>query len=246
MHHEETPMSSRSNGAKWSWFRRLAASDHGAALIFAVVTLVVLTVIGIAALTNTNVELKVAQGQKAYDIGFYNADASITVAGEVLEEALALRGLAAGPYKSSTAITVNDGAFWDEPMVQDPAAMTAAGLTRTYLTWPRDYYRDQAPTGLVYNQDPSNDEDSANRDLRLNLPLNAAGTARTQADVDVDRLGFELASGGSILMAMGYEGVGKGLAGGGAKLAYGFACRGDAPPVGTNRVRMYVVYEHII
>lgn len=248
MQQGKNSMSSRSSRAPWRFLRRLLVADDGAALIFAVVTLVVLTVIGIAALTSTNVELKVAQGEKAFNIGFYNAEACVSVTEDVLEEALFRRGLATGSYKdSSSRITVNDGAFWDEPMVYNPTAMAAAGLTRNYVTWPQDYYNDQTGA-LVYNDAVRSnpDEDSGNRDLRVNLPLTAGGSARTQGDVDVDRLGFEMVSGGSILMAMGYEGLGKGIAGGGAKLEYGFAARGDVPPGTRQRVRVYVVYEHII
>jgi hypothetical protein len=247
MQHGKNSISSRSCRRPWQFLRRLVVADSGAALIFAVVTLIVLTVLGIAALTSTDVELKVARGEKAFDIGFYNAEASVSITADVLEEGLYLRGLAAGPYKDSGGrITVNDGAFWDESMVNNPTAMTAAGLARDYVNWPQDYYNDQ--TGALVYDDfvrSTPDEDSGSRDLRVNLPLTSGGSARTQGDIDVDRLGFKMVSGGSILMAMGYEGLGKGIAGGGAKLDYGFASRGDGPVTGT-KVRVYVVYEHIL
>ncbi len=238
--------SSRSSRARWRSLKGLMAGDRGAALIVAVITLVVLTVIGIAALTSTDVELKVARGEKAFNIAFYNAEASISVTADVLEEAIAQRGLPTGTYKDSSGrITVNDGGFWDEQMVYNQANIQAAYTSppnRDWVSWPRDYYRDQAPTNLVYNQDPSNDEDAV-PDLTVNLPLGSGGNV--QANVDVDYLAFETLPGGSMLMAMGYEGVGKGLAGGGAKRIYGFACRGNGPVSGT-RVRVYVTYDHII
>lgn len=247
MHHGEPFMSSRSGEARWRFLRRLVAAEHGAALIVAIVTLVVLTVIGIAALTSTNVELRVAQGEKAFNIALYNAEASTSVTAEVLEEAVALRGLANGSYKDSGGrINVNDGNFWDEPEIFNATAMTGAGLTRTWLTWPRDFYDDQAGA-TVYDQALHNgDEDSGSRDLRVNLPLSSGGGARTSADVDADYLQFQMLQGGSILTSMGYEGMGKGVAGGGAAREYGFASRGDGPPNTTNRVRIYVTYQHII
>jgi hypothetical protein len=240
--------SSISGPARWRSLKGLMASQQGMALIVAVITLVVLTVIGIAALTSTDVELKVARGEKAFNIALYNAEASISVTGEVLEEAIARRGLPAGAYKGSAEIQVNDGGFWGEQMVYDKTNIQAAypsppfAPNRNWASWPRDYYNDQTGNAQ-YNSDPSNDEDSANVDLTLNLPLGSGGNV--QANVDVDYLGFETLPGGSMLMAMGYEGVGKGLAGGGAKRIYGFACRGNGPVSGT-RVRVYVTYDHIL
>ena len=226
---------------------RQVASDRGMALILAIVTLIMLTVIGIAALTSTNVELRVAQGEKAFNVALYNADASTSVTAEVLEQAIFMRDLPAGDYKnSSSRIYVNDPNLWDETMVFDKTQMTAAGLTRTYLTWPRDYYNDQSGA-LAYNTTEHNhDEDSSGVDLRLDLPLTSGGSVRAKANVDVDYLQFEVLEGGSLLQSMGYEGLGKGTAGAGAKRVYGFASQGVGPANTKNMVRVYVTYDHII
>jgi len=230
-------------GRMRGFVRRQVASDRGVALILAIVTLIVLTVIGIAALTSTNVELKVAAGEKAYNIALYNADASSSVTAEVLEEAIALRGLSTGSYKdSSSRIVVGDGSFWDEPMIKQ-------GSAKTWMSWPRDYYNDQTAAKAYDQGEHNHDEDSGSVDLRIDIPIQSGGAARTSANMDVDYLQLEQLAGGSSLMAMGYEGVGKGMAGGGAKRVYGFANRGDGP-VATgsrpNRVRIYLTYDHII
>jgi hypothetical protein len=230
-------------GRMGGFLRRQLAGERGVALILAIVTLIVLTVIGIAALTSTNVELKVAAGEKAYNIALYNADASSSVTAEVLEEAIVLRGLTAGSYKdSSSRILVDDGAFWEEPMVKE-------GSSKTWMSWPRDYYNDQTAAKAYDQAEHNHDEDSGSVDLRINIPITSWGSARTSANMDVDYLQFEQLAGGSSLMAMGYEGVGKGMAGGGAKRVYGFANRGDGPvTTGSrpNRVRIYLTYDHII
>lgn len=236
---------SRSIGTPGGFLRRLVAGDRGAALILAVVTLVVLTVIGIAALTSTNVELRVAQGEKAFNIALYNSDASSAVAAEVLEEAISLRGLPVGTYKDSAGrITIpNDGNFWDEPMVATGAPSAKNG----FMIWPRDYYDDQTNASAYDQAGHNQDEDIATaRDLRFNMALVSGGGATASADVDVDYLQFEQLAGGSSLTAMGYEGMGKGIAGGGAKRVYGFACRGDGPANTVSRVRIYITYDHII
>ena len=224
----------------WRLLRKAPANDRGIALILAITTLVVLTIVGVAALTNTSVELKVASSEKVFNIALYNADAGNSVAAEVLEEAISLRGLTAGSYKDSSGkVTVVDGGFWDEPMVQ-------TGSGKTWIVWPTDYYDDQTGSSAYNQTEHNHDEDSASKDLNMNMALITGGGTSARADGDVDYLQFDVQSGGSILSSMGYEGVGKGVAGGGAKRVYGFAVRGDGPANTTGRVRIYATYDHII
>ncbi|HVO84541.1 MAG TPA: hypothetical protein VMU60_08955 [Syntrophobacteria bacterium] len=242
--------------------RNLTTNERGMALILAVVTLVVLTVIGIAALSSTNTDLKVVQAEKAYNVSLYNADAGTTVAGEVLEEAIALRYGSSqnnSSYKTSgDLVHIMDGAFWDETMVYNQTAMSGAGLSGSrllYVAWPYDYYNDQN-NSLAYAQAAHNhDEDvdpgalNADKGYDLKVTMTLGGGAKVSASVDVDYLKMEQLAGGSNLMAMGYEGMGKGIAGGGAKRIYGFAIRGDGPSSlfgATSKVRVYVTYDHII
>jgi hypothetical protein len=237
--------------------RDLIAEDYGMALIVAVVMLVALTVIGIAALTMTNVGLKMAAGEKAFNVSLYNADAGASVTVEVLEEAILLRGLPKGSFKNTnTRIVVNDGAFWDEPMVYDRAAMTSAGLSRTYVTWPYDYYDDKKkenPAGgyrnygkSAHNHDEDYDgvETRDTYDLKFDVPMGNGVAAK--GGVDVDYLQMEETLGSSTLAGMGYDGRARGVAGGGAKRVYGFAVRGDGPASTNSRVRAAVTYDHIL
>lgn len=216
----------------------LPTNDRGVAMILAITTLIVLNVIGVAALTSTNVELKVASNEKTFNVALYNGEAGINVASEVLEEAIYMRGwgLPGGSshnYKNSTQVMVDDTAFWNEPIVS----------TTNWPKWPLSYCDDQDNNSIKLNQTESNrDEDSVNKDLTVSLPL--GGSANLAAEMDVDYLHFDVQQGGSTLTSMGYEGAGKGIAAGGSKRVYGFAIRGDGP--GNNRVRIYNTYEHIL
>lgn len=234
----------------------LIADDNGMALIVAVVMLVALTVIGIAALTMTNVGLKMAAGEKAFNVSLYNADAGVSVTAEVLEEAIALRyddSKNNTSYKTSgDLVHLMHGSFWDEPMVYNRSAMTSAGLTRSYLTWPYDYYDDQHDQ-VVYAQaahnhdedvDPSALNPSKGYDLKVGMML--SGGATVTAQVDVDYLQTEETLGSSTLAGMGYDGQARGVAGGGAKRVYGFAVRGDGPALTNSKVRAAVTYDHIL
>ena len=236
--------------------RGLIADDNGMALIVAVVMLVALTVIGIAALTMTNVGLKMAAGEKAFNVSLYNADAGVSVTAEVLEESIALRyddSKNNTSYKTSgDLVHLMHGSFWDEPMVYNLSAMTSAGLTRSYLTWPHDYYDDQHDQ-VVYAQVAHNhDEDvdpgalnpSKGYDLKVGMTLSDGATVTAQ--VDVDYLQMEETLGSSTLAGMGYDGQARGVAGGGAKRVYGFAVRGDGPALTNSKVRAAVTYDHIL
>jgi hypothetical protein len=231
--------------------RGLIADDYGMALIVAVVMLVALTVIGIAALTMTNVGLKMAAGEKAFNVALYNGDAGASVTAEVLEEAILLRGLPnRQPFKNS-GIFVNDGGFWNEDMVFDPASVASAGLTRTYVTWPYDYYDDQNTHRPIYaqaahNHDEDVDDSDPTRAYDLGVNMTLGGGATVRARVDIDYLQMEEAPGSSTLAGMGYDGRARGVAGGGAKRVYGFAVRGDGPGSTTSKVRAAVTYDHVL
>jgi hypothetical protein len=227
--------------------RRLVADDSGMALIVAVVMLVALTVIGIAALTMTNVGLKMAAGEKAFNVALYNADAGVSITAEVLEQAILFRW---PPVKvafktSGGPIFVNDDGFWNEDMVFDPASVAGAGLTRTYVTWPYDYYDDQNTHRPVYGQAAHNhDEEGDAYDLKYEVPLGNGAAAKGR--VDVDYLQMEETPGSSTLAGMGYDGQARGVAGGGARRVYGFAVRGDGPALTNSKVRVAVTYDHVL
>ena len=257
MHHRKT---SRCSGLLEGLRRTvndLVARDHGMALIVAVVMLVALTVIGIAALTMTNVGLKLAAGEKAFNVSLYNADAGTSVTAQVLEEAILFRGLPRGSFtNTNNQIVVNDGELWDEPTVFDPASVTSAGLTRTYVTWPYDYYDDKQKENpargyrnygkSAHNHDEDYDgvETKDTYDLKFDVPMGNGAAAR--GGVDVDYLQMEETLGSSTLAGMGYDGQARGVAGGGAKRVYGFAVRGDGPAFTSSKVRAAVTYDHIM
>ncbi len=52
----------------------VAASEKGSALVMAIMVLCILTVLGISALTTTNVDLQIASNERAYVNEFYVAD----------------------------------------------------------------------------------------------------------------------------------------------------------------------------
>ena len=152
-------------------------NESGVALIFALMMLLLLTVIGISALTNTDLETSIAGNHKAYKMTFYAADAGNEISKELIEQAIDGRWQNdATGTRPVGQVTVKEEAFW---------LKTDLGTTQP---------------------------DSTNYDATLDF-----GRGSTYM---VFGANTELSSGGAVQMAAGYEGVGKGAAGGGAQLIY--------------------------
>ena len=67
-------------------------NEAGSALIMAIMMLLLLTVIGISALNNTDLELSIAGNEKAHKMAFYFADGGRAAAQELIEVAIEERG----------------------------------------------------------------------------------------------------------------------------------------------------------
>ncbi len=76
--------------------------EEGSVLVVALIMLVFLTLIGIAASRNTEVELQIAGNQKFHQMAFYAADAGPQAGIEILEVNIEERGFS-GPYGGGSA-----------------------------------------------------------------------------------------------------------------------------------------------
>jgi hypothetical protein len=153
-------------------------NSNGGVTIAALLILAVLTIIGIASISTSNIEVQIATNDKVHKMAFYAADGGTELGTELLELNIACpSGFSTDDYVVNN-ITVVDADFW----------MQAAAPVVAF---------------------PSDTE----RDVLIN---NAAGTNTNLSIFGVTSLGI----GGAIEMAAGYEGKGKGAAGGGVSLLY--------------------------
>ena len=83
------------------WVSNKLKEDSGSALIMAIMMLVLLTIIGLSALNNTDLELSIAGNEKAHKMAFYFAEAGNEVSKELVEVAIEERG-----WLSETGSTV--------------------------------------------------------------------------------------------------------------------------------------------
>lgn len=185
------------------WIKRKLEEQTGAALIMAIMMLVLLTIIGIGSLNNTDLELSIAGNEKAHKMSFHAADAGNELSKELIEESIEERG-----WKNETAttktigqVTIQNKDFWLNPDL--PAAVT-----------------------------PS----STNRDAAL-----AFDRGQTYLRVGTNS---QLSSGGAIQMAAGYEGMGKGAAGGGAWLIYDVRSRHEG--VNDSEAQVRGQWRHVL
>ena len=160
-------------------------NSNGGVTIAALLILAVLTIIGIASISTSNIEVQIATNDKVHKMAFYAADGGSELGTELLELNIACAsGFTTDNLPVTDDITVVDRDFWmqaDEP-------------------------KDGSDNVIPY---PSNTE----RDVLIN---NAAGTNTNLSIFGATALGV----GGAIEMAAGYEGKGKGAAGGGVSLLY--------------------------
>jgi len=86
-------------------------NQRGSALVYALLMLVVLTILGIAAITTSTVEVQISGNDKVYKISFYGADGGTNMCSELLEQNIDDRGT----WTNDTArgdVNIHNGSFY--------------------------------------------------------------------------------------------------------------------------------------
>ncbi|HYA03975.1 MAG TPA: PilX N-terminal domain-containing pilus assembly protein [Syntrophobacteria bacterium] len=162
-------------------------NQRGSALVIALLILVVLTLLGIAALTTSTVELQISGNDKVTKRTFYSAEGGTQMGSELLEQNI-------------------DQKNWTAPMDIGQASQDHWKVTVVTSNF---YMNTQANTPDPIPSDTNRDafypKDYTGSDPHTNIRVRG----RT-----------ELSTGSAIQLAAGYEGKGKGAAGGGAWVIY--------------------------
>lgn len=90
--------------------------EHGSILLTTMVVMVLLSILGMAAIDNSSVEVKLAANSKFHQVAFYNADSGVYMTPKVVSACI---DQGAEPSLSSAAYTPNDGTFLREVMGYD-------------------------------------------------------------------------------------------------------------------------------
>lgn len=171
-------------------------NESGFVLIGALLILLLLVVIGISATTNTSLELQIAGNDRTHRETFYQADGGTELAVRLVEESLGTPG---------GFTQVNS----DNVLIVPTNPINSVLIEDTTLSENDDTSRDE------------NDVSDASRDLAY-FPDGynpATPNALPHTNIIADGL-TTVATGSGLQMVSGYEGKGKGTAGGGAKINY--------------------------
>ncbi len=166
-------------------------TEKGSALILAMLMIGLLAVIGIYATQTTTVETRIARNERLYKTAFHQADGGGEMSIELLERNIDERGF----ESSAGVITVGNVGI-------NPLGMS-----------PR-FYMNPTPVARVRP-----DCDAASSEFDLYYPASNVSCTPPVTAVKVGGT-TSLAIGGAVQMIAGYEGKGKGAAGGGAWVLY--------------------------
>jgi Tfp pilus assembly protein PilX len=174
-------------------------NEGGYVLVGALLILLLLIVIGIAATTSTVMEIQIAGSDRTHKETFYGADGGTQVGSELVEQAI-----------------------WNFPGTPLPVAPNPLGAALFVSPGSANLFMnpDRDSDGTLTPADPTDDVTLANRDAYFNYgTLDLTGTTIPRTDIWVGGHPQQNV-GGALQQLAGYEGKGKGSAGGGGSRLY--------------------------
>jgi hypothetical protein len=197
-----------------SHFHSPIDNNRGSALVVALLMLVVLTLIGISATTTTTFELQIAGNDRLYKQAFYAADGATEMGGELIEQNIEDRDWDFGA---------------DDVTAVSPSNPLARGNVR--LESPNPYMNREPMDGIPsdINRDAVYPRTAINSEPHTNIK--AVGNTT-------------LSTGSAVQLIAGYEGKGKGAAGGGAWITYDV--RAERRDVRDTDVRILLGWRHVL
>jgi Tfp pilus assembly protein PilX len=183
--------------------------EEGIALLTVLMLTVILTVIGIASITTTSMDIRMAGGERMRDTSLNAAEACLSSGAQIIQQTLlnaaipaALLGAAANPFIANNAAGLGTG----------------AGLNPL-----------EAEIMGTSDNNPDNADPAA-----FTAPANAVLTLPGfTVNMDIDRLYVRPKAGASLAFGAGYEGTGGGAAGGGVEILYRIDCYASSPTTQT-------------
>lgn len=171
-------------------------NENGFVLVAALLIMLVLTIIGIAATTNTSIELQIAGNDKVHKTTFYKAEGGALLGAEILEQ----------NFSCNTGFSETDATNHYADLSHTDIDQTAVRVFQRngeYILWNNKYPLDPPVTDIY---------DPAVADVAF--PISNLGTG---VEAGYLYMGGEsqMQLGGALQMAAGYEGKGKSAAQGG-------------------------------
>jgi hypothetical protein len=193
---------------------RPGGSEDGMALVIALMLMAMLSLLGASALLTTNTEIKISGNTQVGRTAFFTADGAGQASGGIIADCISDVGWP-DSYNYGPGVTVNDGNFPFEAKNEDD---------------------DGDPTTDDRANLPPAVSPSLAADIMFDSPLSAS--------VDVDQGPTVPVAGSSVVASAGYEGAGKGAAGGGMKTVYHLGVRGKYGERAMSL--MFMSYDHYL
>ncbi|MGD8371949.1 MAG: PilX N-terminal domain-containing pilus assembly protein [Syntrophobacterales bacterium] len=211
-------------------------NNQGSALVVALLMLVVLTLLGIAATSTSTVELQISGNDKLYKTSFYAADTATEMTGELLEQNIETRDWVNPQTEGSVAV-------W---RITKESGGTIVEFADGNLFMNRE---DDKIPGYTTQDVPVIPSDS-NYDAIF--PLSAVDTSgdpwildTSAPHTNIKVVGnTTLSTGSAVQLIAGYEGKGKGAAGGGAWITYDI--RAERRNVRNTAVTVRLGWRHVL
>jgi hypothetical protein len=174
--------------------------ERGSTLLLSMIVISLLAVAGILSSQTSTMETRIARNDRLHKLSFYEAEGGAEASTELLEQNIEQRGFCAGLGANQVCQVV--GMSMDTAVSDDPSLK---------------FYMNTALGGTVKPTSAA-----AGRDVYIQKGADATTPPITNILIGGDT---ELSTGGAIQMIAGYEGKGKGAAGGGAWIIYDIRSR---------------------
>ena len=179
--------------------KRKYRNERGAVIVVAIFVVLALVVVGSLAAMVTNVELDISRNDKMGKEAFFVADSGSPISTKILGEMI-----------------LNEGIDYSDPSYYEYQEAGIFFDSYVFINEVRNYY------------DPETEPELNDKliDSPDNMPDITAAVSGKALDIDVDWRHRKSGAGGSLLFAMGYEGVGADRSHGGVKIYYDIYARG--------------------
>jgi len=194
--------------------RKKPRKEEGAVIVVAVFVVLALVVIGSLAVMVTNIELDIARNDRLSKEAFFVADAGTPIATDILKNMI-----------------LNEGIDYSDPKYLEYQNAGISFDNYSFLNEVRNYHEDD---------EDYNDKDTDTPD---NMPDITATVADKTLTIDVDWRLKKSGAGGSLLFAMGYEGIGADRSHGGVKIYYDLDSKGVASKNTSAEVGAVYLYQ---
>jgi len=192
--------------------------EEGAVLVVAIFVVLALVVVGSLAIMLTTVELDISKNDKMAKEAFFVADAGCPISIKILKEMILNEGIDGQDYEDKGIFIMKESEDTLEERVEK------------LLNEVRNYYE-------TVSDDNDKDLDSPEIGDMADITAQVAGR---DVRVDVDWRHRKSGAGGSLLFAMGYEGIGADRSHGGVKIYYDVYSKGNA--IGKTSAEVKAVY----